>query len=50
MKKAEPLLRYQQDKRQWAHAQAQEILSEIRKHFFTVKMAKHWHRLSREAM
>lgn len=39
MKKAEPLLRYQQDERQWAHTQAQEILSEIRKHFFIVRLA-----------
>lgn len=50
MKKAEPLLRYQQDERQWAHTQAQEILSEIRKHFFIVRLAKHWHRFPREAV
>ena len=50
MKKAEPLLSgaHWQDERQWAQTETQEIPSEIRKHFFTVREVKHWHRLPGE--
>lgn len=37
-----------QDQRPWAHTGTQEVPLNIRKHFFTVRVAEHWHRLPRE--
>ncbi|KAK4816501.1 LOW QUALITY PROTEIN: hypothetical protein QYF61_017462 [Mycteria americana] len=33
------------DQRQWARTETQEVPSDIRKHFFTVRVTEHWHRL-----
>lgn len=46
------LLRHakQQDQRQWAQTETQEVPSDHQETPFTVQMAKHWRRLPREVV